>query len=882
MTAAGGPAPPRARAAEGAAFWARTADDVVADLAGSAAGLASAEAAHRFAVHGPNRLKPSPRSGPLHQLLRQFTQPVILILIAASAVSMGLGQPVDASIILVIILLSGLLGFWQEYSASQTVARLLARVQIEVEVRRDGQLASIRPDDVVPGDVVVLNAGDIIPCDCRVLTAEALQVDESALTGESYPRHKHPEPAEADLPLAERHSALFQGSHVVSGRADAVAVVTGAGTELGRLAQTLTETDVRTSFEEGSGRLGMLLARVTGALTAVILVLNIGLGRPIIDAVLFSLALAIGVTPQMLPAIVAVSLSTGARHLARANVIVRRLDAIEDLGSMDVLCTDKTGTLTQGSITLAAALGSEGQPDALVAARAALNAGLQTGFTNPLDAAVLARHQPDPGWRAVDEVPFDFERKRLSVLVDGPDGRLLVTKGAYARVLEACSAMATSKGVVALADGRPQLDALFERLSGDGHRVLAVAERFLPQASSVAVGDETGMTMLGLLVFEDPVKEGLGQTVADLLAQGIRLSILTGDNRLTARHVARAIGAEDPKILTGGDVDQLDDDELSRAVGSVQAFAELTPVHKERIIDALRATGSVVGYLGDGINDAGPLHRADVGISVDTAVDVAKSAAALVLLDKNLQVVGEGVRLGRRTFVNTLKYVYTTISANFGNTASMAAASAFLSFLPLLPRQILLLNFLSDLPSVTIAADRVDDEETVRPRRWDVHAVRNFMIVFGLLSSGFDLLTFAILLHVFDADATLFRTGWFVGSSLTELAVLFVLRTRRVAFRSRPGTALLVSSIAVALVAIALPFLPLAAAPLGLEPLSAAVLLTLIAITTTYVLAAELTKRRFYRGVRAAALSPRPPLRPMAPHPQQKLQRLAREHGHRM
>ncbi|HEU5144837.1 MAG TPA: magnesium-translocating P-type ATPase, partial [Dermatophilaceae bacterium] len=764
----------------GAAFWSDTASDVMTRLGGDLEGLSDAEVARRRAVHGPNRLTPSRHSGPIHRLVRQFSQPIALILIGATLLALLLGDTVDALIILVIILLSGLLGFWQEYGASVTVARLLARVQIHVEVRRGGTVVSVRPEDVVPGDVLVFNAGDIVPCDCRLLSEESLQVDESALTGESYPRHKHPDPAAADAPLAERHSALFQGSHVVSGKGEALAVVTGQHTELGLMAQTLLTAPARTSFEEGTTRFGLLLARVTAILTAAILVLNVTLGRPFIDAILFSLALAIGVTPQMLPAIVSVSLSTGARRLARADVIVRRLDAIEELGSMDVLCTDKTGTLTEGRITLDAALDSDGRPSELVAERAATNAGLQTGFTNPLDEAVLAARRPGAQWRALDEIPFDFARKRLSVLVDGPAGRLIVTKGAYTSVLEACSRVATPQGDRAAGDLRAALDERFERLSAEGYRVLAVAQRALPDRQELTGADEAELTFLGFLAFGDPVKKDLGETVEGLHRQGIRLCILTGDNRLTARHVAKAIGTESPTVLTGSDVDALDDAQLARAASTTHAFTELTPAHKERIIDAVRAGGSVVGYLGDGINDAGPLHRADVGISVDSAVDVAKSAASMVLLAKDLAVVGEGVRLGRRTFVNTLKYVYTTISANFGNTASMAAASAFLPFLPMLPRQILLLNFLSDLPSVTIAGDRVDEEEVERPRQWDVHAVRNFMITFGLLSSAFDLVAFAVLLQVFHADATAFRTGWFIESALTELAVLFVLRTRRV------------------------------------------------------------------------------------------------------
>lgn len=830
-------------------YWSLEIEAVLDAVGSSPAGLGDVEARTRALAQGHGAAAPSRARTIGRELGRQFSQPVVVILLVATGLSLVLGDRVDALIITAIVLLSGLLGFWQEHGAAVTVARLLDRVQVHVEVRRAGRVVSVRPDEVVPGDVVVLNAGDIVPCDCRVLTAEALQTDESALTGETYPRHKHPDPAPADAALAERHSALLQGSHVVSGRGEAVAVLTGSHTELGRMSSTLTDRPTRTGFEQGTTRLGLLLARVTLGLTAVILVVNVVLGRPFIDSVLFSIALAVGVTPQMLPAIVAVSLSTGARRMADVSVIVRRLDAIEDLGSMDLLCTDKTGTLTRGVLTLAATVGPDGGHSDLVAGRAALNAALQTGFTNPLDDAVLAGAAPDQRWRAVDEVPFDFDRKMLSVLVDGPEGRLLVTKGAYASVLARCSTVVGPGGAPeALGPRRMLLDEQFRGLSEQGARVLAVAERPLPGRAEVTVDDERDLTLLGLLAFEDPPKDGLAATLAELEALGIRLCMLTGDNALVATHVARSILAAEPTVVTGSEVDALDDIALRALAPTVDAFAELTPTQKERIIKAVRAGGSVVGYLGDGINDAGPLHLADVGISVDTAVDVAKSAAAMVLLDKDVDVVVSGVRLGRQTFTNTLKYVYTTVSANFGNTASMAAASAFLPFLPLLPRQILLLNFLSDLPSITLAGDRVDPEDVQRPRRWNLHQVRDFMVVFGLLSSAFDLLTFAVLLQVFDAGATLFRTGWFVGSTLTELAVLFVLRTRRPVWRSHPGHALVLTSLLVGGVTVSLPFVSAALPALGLARPPVGLVVTLVGITGCYTVAAELTKRAFFRA----------------------------------
>jgi Mg2+-importing ATPase len=855
-------------------YWALPAGELLGRLGTSEAGLSGDEAARRYLRYGPNRLAPPRRGGWVALLARQFTDPIVLILLVAVLVAVVAGDLTDGLIILAIVALSGLLGFWQEHRAGRAVQRLLALVQVHADVRRDGVTVEVPPAEVVPGDIVVLGAGDIIPCDCRLLGADDLQVDDAALTGETFPRHKHPDPAPADAPLAERHSALLLGSHVVSGRGEAVAVATGAGTELGRLSRRLEQTAPKTGFERGITRFGLLLARVTALLTAAILVVNLLLGRPMVESLLFSLALAVGLTPQMLPAIVAVSLSTGARRMAGQRVIVRRLDAIEDFGAMEVLCTDKTGTLTEGAVRLHAALDPAGADSPLVATYAAVNAGLQTGFANPIDAAILQRHRPDPRWRAVDELPFDFTRKRLSVLVDGPHGRQLVTKGAFDPVLGVCTSVATPRGILPLDDRlRGELRSRYRKLGDAGYRVLGVARRDLPGIGEVTADHERQLAFLGLLTFLDPPKAGVDWVIAELAAAGVGLRMITGDNRLAARHVAATVGIDPGRLLVGADIDQLDDQELALAARDVLVFAEVDPLHKERIIQALRSGGAVVGYLGDGINDAGALHLADVGISVDTAVDVAKSAAAIVLLDKDLGVLLEGVRLGRQTFANTLKYVFTTVSANFGNMASMAAASAFLPFLPLLPRQILVLNFLSDIPSTTIAADRVDPEQRQRPQRWDLRFVRDFMVAFGLLSSAFDLLTFAVLLQLFHAGPELFRSGWFVGSTLTELAVLLVLRTRRPALRSRPGTGLLVTSVGVAAVTISLPYVPWLAEPLALVPLPATVLGALGVITLSYVVAAEAGKRLFYRAIDRPAPQP-----PAGRHPR-RLLRAVREHG---
>ncbi len=819
------------------AFWAQDGETVLREQGVTLDGLSPAEAARRLDAVGPNRLARR-HTGSAAALARQFTEPIVLILIGASVVSLVLRDYVDAAIILAIVVLSGLISFWQEHRAGLEVERLLGLVRVHADLRRDGREVEVAIEDVVPGDIVVLNAGDVVPGDCRLLQAEALQIDQAALTGEPFPCTKSPEPVPADTEVADRDGALMLGSHVVSGRGLAVVVATGASTELGRLAERLETRPTATGFETGIRRFGLMLARVTLVLTMLILGTNLVLDRPVVDSLLFSLSLAVGVTPQMLPAIVSVSLATGARAMARDKVVVRRLDAIEDFGSMDLLCTDKTGTLTEGVVRLNAALDARGESSDRVLTLAALNAGLQTGFTNPIDAAILAERAPATSHRAIDEIPYDFTRKRLSVLVDGPSGRHLVCKGAYASVIDVCDV-----------PDRAAIDATFERLSGEGLRVLGVAVRDLPSAETVTVEDERDLTFAGFVTFMDPPKAGAGAALDELARTGIGVRMITGDNHLAAAHLARQVGLDPTGLLTGHAIDALSDAELAVRGRDVRVFAEVDPLQKERIIRTLRADGAIVGYLGDGINDAGALHQADVGISVDSAVDVAKSAAAIVLLEKDLSVVGHGVRLGRQTFANTLKYIFTTVSANFGNVASMVIASVVLPFLPLLPRQILLLNFLSDIPSTTLAVDNVDPEQRRRPQRWDIRFIVRFMIVFGLLSTCFDLIMFTVLLRGFDAGAEVFRSGWFIGSTLTELAVLMVLRTRRSAAASRPGRWLLTTSLAVAVVTVALPYVPGVADMLGFTPLSAAVLASLAAVVVGYVISAEVVKRVFYRLV---------------------------------
>lgn len=785
-------------------------------------------------------------------LVAQFSSPIMLILIVATLISMIVGDLTDGLIIIAIILASGMVGFAQESRANDTVAALLRSVEVRVPVLRDGSEHDGPVAEVVPGDVVLFRAGAVVPADCRLVEAESLLVDESALTGESFPVEKDPAvEAATGAELVERRNSVFLGTHVVSGTGRALAARTGRDTEFGAVSTGLEQRHLTTAFTRGTTRFGVLLIWIMLILTSFIFVVNTLFGRPLIESLLFALALAVGLSPQMLPAIVAVSLSEGARRMARRRVVVKRLDAIENLGALTVLCTDKTGTLTRGIVQLDHAFGLDGADSDEVLRLAGLNAGLQRGFPNPLDAAILERITPDASMSAIDEVPYDFARRRLSVAARVDGVPTLITKGAFESVLDAAATARIGVADRPIGEVREDLLRRYTALSSQGMRVLGIAVRELPEHPPLLTpADESGLTLVGMLAFHDPPREDATAAIDRLAGLGVSVRLITGDNPYAAAAVAAAVGLPAARVLTGRQLAGMDDVALSAAVAATSVFAEVEPLQKRRVVDALRANGETVGFLGDGINDSPSLQSADVGISVDTAVDVAKQAAGVVLLDKSLDVIVDGVMLGRETFANTLKYVRVTTSANFGNMLSMAAASLFLPFLPLLPRQILLLNFLSDIPATTIAADAVDPEAVDEPGRWDLRGIRNFMIVFGLLSTAFDLATFAVLILAFHADATLFRSAWFIESTLTELVVLLSLRTARPIFRSRPGRALLWTSIGIGAVTIALPFLPRVADPLGLAPVPAALLAVLVMLTALYLVANELLKRRFlaHRG----------------------------------
>jgi Mg2+-importing ATPase len=834
------------------AFWSLSATELLRQLqTETEVGLTGKEARQRLALYGSNRLRPPKRSDVLTLLLAQFKSPLILILLLATALSFFLRDPVDAFIILTIVVISGLLGFWQERSATNAVQKLLAIVQIKAAVLRDGGRKDIPVEEIVPGDIVLLSAGDVVPGDAAVHESKDLFVDEAMLTGETFPVEKAVAVLPADTPLGQRTNALWMGTHVVSGSAKALVVGTGKETEFGKVSERLKLRPQETDFERGIRQFGYFLMEITLVLVVAIFAINVYLARPVLDSFLFSLALAVGLTPQLLPAIISINLAHGAKRMAQAKVIVKRLASIENFGSMNVICSDKTGTLTEGIVRLQSALDVEGAPSDKVLFHAYLNAFYETGFTNPIDEAIRTHRSFDlSAYRKADEIPYDFVRKRLSILVAHQETYLMVTKGALANVLSVCSTAENSAGtIVDIAGVRDRIQQHFEAFSSQGFRTLGVAYRNLGTESRISKEHEAGMTFLGFLVLFDPPKGNIIETIAALKGLGVSLKIITGDNHLVAANISQQMGLLKTKIITGPDLRQLSDEALLRRVVDVDVFAEIEPNQKERIILALRKAGNVVGYMGDGINDASALHAADVGISVESGVDVCKEAADIVLLEKDLGVLVQGVREGRTTFANTLKYVFMATSANFGNMFSMAGVSLFLPFLPLLPKQILLTNLLTDFPEMTIATDRVDNEMIDYPRRWNIQAIRKFMITFGLVSSVFDYLTFGALLLILHASQDQFRTGWFLESVISASLIVLVIRSRKPSFKSRPSKYLLMATLLVVVATLLLPLTPLGGI-LGLDPLPISFLLLIGIIVMAYIISAEIAKRIFYGRVK--------------------------------
>jgi Mg2+-importing ATPase len=832
-------------------FWTVPQAELFSSLRATPAGLDDAEAARRRATSGTNELHPAKKRLLIWEYLRKLGNPLVLILLFASLISALTGDKPSFLIITAVVLMSVTLDFVQEHRAGQAAAKLQQTVAVLVNVLRGGTLQKRQPWELVPGDVVEVSAGDLIPADLRLLEAGDLFVNQSLVTGESFPVEKRPVDRPAGkVELATAENAAFMGSSVVSGHGRAIVCRTGSRTALGQIASTLATQAPPTSFEQGMNRLSLLLMRVTILLVLFVLFVNLLFHRPALESFLFAVALAVGLTPELLPMIVSVTLAQGAQRMARAQVIVKRPSAIEDLGAMNVLCTDKTGTLTEASIRLEKHTDPDGQDNAQVLTLAWLNSYFETGIRSPLDDAILAHQELSANhWTKIDEVPFDFERRRVSVLIDDGQRRLLVVKGAPEDLLRRCARFwSQSTGEHPLDDAaRHRILDRFNGLGRDGYRVLGIACHEVGRDHArAALEDESALLFMGFAAFLDPPKASARAAIAALHAHQVEVKVVTGDNELVTRHVCQQLGLAVRGVLLGSEIEALNEDALSRRAQETTLFCRVSPAQKSRVIRTLRNCGNVVGYLGDGINDAPSLHAADVGISVDSAVDVAKNAADMILLQRDLGVLAAGVLEGRRTFANVMKYLMMATSSNFGNMFSMAVASLALPFLPMLPVQILLNNLIYDISELPIPLDSVDPEALAGPQRWDLKLLERFMVVAGSISSLFDFATFFILLHFLHAGERLFHSGWFVESMATQILVVFVIRTWGSPFRSRPSPVLVWCSLSCLAVAILLPYLPLGRM-IGFVPLPPVFLLILLGMVPIYLSLVDAAKRRFHR-----------------------------------
>jgi len=832
-------------------------DELLLQLRTSHSGLTSREAEVRLAAFGPNEIAKRKKRTAITAFLLHFRSPLVIILLIAGLTAGFLGDVTDTAIIFSIVLMSVLLDFYQESKAENAAETLGEKVPTTATVVRDGVKREAKLSEIVPGDVVFLSAGDIVPADARVVTAKDLFVDQSTLTGESFPVEKTiaTSPARATT-ITECTNCLFFGTSVVSGTSSAVVIRTGSSTEYGKIARTLVARQPETEFERGLRRFGYLIMEVTLSLVLFVFFIIVLYKHHVLESLLFSVALAVGLTPELLPMILSVNLSKGALAMSEKGVIVKRLASIQNFGSMDVLCTDKTGTLTENKITLVLHVDLDGKDSEEVLLDSFLNSYYETGLKSPLDEAILRHENVDAkGYEKIDEVPFDFVRKRVSIVVEREGKRLLITKGAPEEIFKVSShCKLADKPLELSTELRKKMEQSFYELSSKGYRVLGLSFKEVKERKTVySADDEADMVFLGFVAFIDPPKESVKESLQLLKNANIELKILTGDSDVVTRTVCERLGFEIKDVVLGSEIAELHDDALARVVEKANIFARVAPGQKDRVMSALRSNGHVVGFLGDGINDAPSMKTSDVGISVDNAVDVAKESADTILLRKDLTVLGQGVLEGRKTFGNTMKYVMMGTSSNFGNMFSLAAASLFLPFLPMLPTQILLNNLLYDVSELPIPTDNVDAEYVEKPRRWDTSFVRRFMLIFGPISSVFDFLTFFIMLSVFHAAESMFQTAWFLESLATQTLVIFLIRTRRTPFyRSRPSTFLLLSSLGVVGVALVVPFTPLGRL-FGFVRLPLTFYVVLAGLVVLYLGLVEVIKRRFYRQ-RASAL----------------------------
>jgi Mg2+-importing ATPase len=796
------------------------------------------------------------------ELLSLLINPLVLILLIACMLSVAVGQKADAAIIFVIAMLSVAINFVQTYRSQSAVRKLRAHVSLTATVMRDGEWQEILREQVVPGDLVRLTAGDLVPADSSLLESRDLYVQQAALTGESMPAEKDAQSGStAGENSAESPNKVFLGTSIVSGTALARVMATGIRTSYGLISAKLKERTGETEFEHGLRQFGMLIMRVVLFLVLFILVVRVALHKDAFESFIFAVALAVGLTPEFLPMITSVTLARGAVRMAREQVIVKHLPAIQNLGSIDVLCSDKTGTLTVGIMKLHSSVDALGQISDYPIQLAYLNSKFETGIRSPLDSAILQEKEREVnGFRKCDEIPFDFNRRRLSVVLERPmpSGveRLLITKGAPEEILTLCgSCQAANHRLLLDPVARENAKQVYENLCARGLRVLAVAFRNVDKQDGFSTADENSLVLAGFVAFDDPANPDSAETLAQMRRDGITLKILTGDNELVARHVCEEVGLVNPVVLLGHDIDRMTEPALGHMAEEAAVFARVSPMQKLRILRALRQRGHVVGYIGDGINDAPSLHAADVGISVASAVDVARDSADIILLKPGLNILHRGILEGRRASGNVLKYLLMATSSNFGNMFSMAGASLFLPFLPMLSTQILLNNFLYDSAQVAIPTDNVDASYLRGPQRWDMRLIRNFMLFVGPISSAYDFLTFYVLLHFFHPSEALFHTGWFVESLATQTLVLFVIRTAGNPLRSRPSSWLTVNTLVLVAVGFALPWSPLASL-LGFTPLPLPYFLFLAISIVTYLCLVELAKRRFFHTGPYSPLKP--------------------------
>jgi Mg2+-importing ATPase len=832
-------------------FWDKPLQELLQTLQATPAGLTGEEARRRLRVYGPNSLVKESRFAVLFSFFRLFSNPLVIILLVASAVSWGLGDPVGGSIIISIVMLSVLLNFVMEFQARHAVESIRKQVATTAAVLRDGKELELPVAELVPGDIVRLNAGDLVPADCRLLDAKDVHVRESALTGESLPVDKSVDDlADGKHGVPDATNSVFMGSAVQTGIATAVIVRTGGETQFGEIAHHLSMRPPETEFDHGIKHFGLMITRVIMVLVLFVLMVNVAFHRSLLESFLFSIALAVGLTPELMPMIITVTLAQGARRMTAKKVVVKQLAAIEDFGSIDILCSDKTGTLTEGEIVLDRHVDVQGKDDDNVLRLIYINSYFEAGIKSPLDDAILKHEHPTISeYEKTDEVPFDFDRKRLSVCARRGDEHLLITKGEAESVFTVCTT-ATIDGAEQPFDAarRAEAEETFKKLSADGYRCLGVAVRKLEHGDGCTVADERDMTLVGFAAFLDPPKSGVQAVLERLKSSGISLVILTGDNQYVTQKIAGDVGLATDRVLIGSQLDTMDDAALAYQAENGAVFARVSPEQKNRVILALKSRGHVVGFMGDGINDAPSLHTADVGISVVNGVDVAKDAAKIILMEKDLGVLNDGVIEGRRSFANIMKYIIMGTSSNFGNMFSMAAASLFLPFLPMLPTQILLNNLLYDISQIALPSDNVDPELVLRPKRWRIDFIKQFMVIIGPISSIYDFLTFAILLWVFHAstNAPLFHTGWFVESLATQTLVVFVIRTAGNPLKSRPSLPLLVSVLAIVAIATILPYTPLGTL-MKFTPPPLALLGAIAGLAVTYLLLVQAVKTWFYR-----------------------------------